>query len=408
MFRSLDLIVAGGGLVGSITAIAAAREGMSVALIDPVPTGPEELQGFDGRAYAISQSSLNLLQSLELISEIRDSMQEIEGIRILDGRPGGSSWPSELTFNASDIDRRPMAKMVEDRHLRRAVLSKVRATPGILHVTGSPIVEVSVNGRFAEARCKNGEHYAATALAGCDGHKSLVAENSGIAHQTKDYGQSAIVCAIGHDRPHEGIAFQAFMPDGPLAVLPLAGKLSSIVWTVSSDFCRWVLQLPEDGFLNELASRIGNRLGKLSLAGPRFAHALSLSLAERLVAPRIALVGDAAHRLHPLAGQGMNLGMREAASLVEVLAEARRRGEDIGDILVLNRYQRWCRFDVASLAATTDGCNWLYSNDSEFLKAARVAGHRIIDKLPRFKRFLIMQAAGMNGSLPAAMAERRD
>jgi 2-octaprenyl-6-methoxyphenol hydroxylase len=236
---------------------------------------------------------------------------------------------------------------------------------------------------------------------GCDGRGSGVAARVGIRRAGWEYGQTALVTAVSHERAHGGVAQQFFMPGGPLAILPLpGGHLSSIVWSEADAAAEEIQALPDQEYLAALRPRFGDFLGEIQLAGVRFTYPLSLSLAERFVADRVALVGDAAHGVHPLAGQGLNLGLRDVAALAEVLILARRRGEDIGAADVLERYQRWRRFDVTAMALGMDGVNRLFSNDNPVLRGVRDLGLGIVNAMPGLRRGFIRQAAGLTGDVP--------
>ena len=398
-----DITAVGGGLTGSVFALAAAHEGLSVILVDAAAEF-DRLPRFDGRAYAVSNSSCRLLQALGLGELLSRHSQEIRKISISDGRPGEGAGPAALGFESAEIEHGPMARMVEDRHLRRALGKAVASSAGIRRVAPARIVRIEVDGLQATAVTDAGAAFTSRMIAGCDGSWGVVAAAADIRHTVKDYRQSAIVCATEHQRPHNGIAHQFFMPPGPLAILPLQGNRSSLVWTAESGYAARTAALDDDGFLHELRPRFGSFLGAIGLIGKRAALPLSLTLAERTVASRTALLGEAAHGLHPLAGQGLNLGFRDAASLAETLAEARRRGEDIGALDVLERYQSWRRFDTALFAAVTDSCNWLFSNDNPIMRAARGAGMMAVAELPFLRRALVREAAGLNGALPALMS----
>jgi Ubiquinone biosynthesis hydroxylase, UbiH/UbiF/VisC/COQ6 family len=240
-------------------------------------------------------------------------------------------------------------------------------------------------------------------LVGCDGRDSAVAKRAGISRWGHDYGQTALVCAIAHENPHQGIAHQFFMPPGPLAILPLPGNRSSIVWSERTATAEAIQSLDDAGYLEVLRPRFGDFLGGIALEGKRFAYPLRLTVAERFVAERLALVGDAAHGVHPIAGQGLNLGLRDVAALAEVLIEANRRGEDIAAADVLERYQDWRRFDVTRMALGMDAVNRLFSNGNPLLEAARGLGLGAVNALPGLRRFFIREAAGLNAAEPRLM-----
>jgi len=240
-------------------------------------------------------------------------------------------------------------------------------------------------------------------LVGCDGRRSGVADRAGIKRMGWTYDQTAVVCAVAHDLPHQGIAHQFFMPGGPLAILPLTDNRSSIVWSEQATKAEAMMALDDDDFLEALKPAFGSFLGDIALAGRRFSYPLGLSLARSFVAPRVALVGDAAHGVHPIAGQGLNAGLRDVAALADVLTEAKARGEDIGGAQVLERYQQWRRFDTATLAVATDTFNRLFSNDNPLLRAVRDVGMGLVNAAPSLRRGFIREAAGLTGDLPKLM-----
>ncbi len=246
-----------------------------------------------------------------------------------------------------------------------------------------------------EVALDDGRTLSARLLVGADGRGSGVAARAGIARRGWGYGQTALVCALDHELPHRGIAWQYFMPTGPLAILPLPGNRSSIVWSETDANARTIAALADADFLEVLRPRFGDFLGGITLAGPRFSYPLSLSLADSYVAPRIALVGDAAHGVHPIAGQGLNLGLRDVAALAEVVVNAARRGEDIGAPDVLERYQRWRRFDATAMGLGMDRVNALFSNDIPVLRAARGLGMGLVTAIPALRRGFMRQAAGL-------------
>lgn len=240
-------------------------------------------------------------------------------------------------------------------------------------------------------------------LVGSDGRNSGTAQRAHIKRTGWEYGQTALVCAVAHEKPHSGIAHQFFMPPGPLAILPLTGNRSSIVWSERTETAARINGLDDAGYLAALRPRFGDFLGEISLAGARFTYPLTLTIANRFVDDRLALIGDAAHGVHPIAGQGLNAGLRDVAALAETLALAARRGEEIGSIAVLERYQQWRRFDVTTLALATDAFNRLFSNDNTLLRVGRDLGMGLVNKLPGLRRGFIREAAGLTGDLPRLM-----
>ena len=266
----------------------------------------------------------------------------------------------------------------------------------VTHLPGRQVTGQAVQSGQVVVTLDDGRTVTARLLVGADGRGSGVASRAGIKRRGWGYGQTALVAAVDHERPHHGTAWQYFMPSGPLAILPLPGNRSSIVWSEPDDTARAIAALPDDAFLDVLRPRFGDFLGAISLAGPRFSYPLSLSLADSYVAPRIALVGDAAHGVHPIAGQGLNLGLRDVAALAEVIVDAARRGEDIGAADVLDRYQRWRRFDATALGLGMDSVNRLFSNDNPLLRTARGLGMGVVTAIPPLRRAFMRQAAGLS------------
>jgi 2-octaprenyl-6-methoxyphenol hydroxylase len=240
-------------------------------------------------------------------------------------------------------------------------------------------------------------------VVGADGRASGTAQRAGISRTGWGYGQTAVVCAVEHEKPHGGVAHQFFMPNGPLAILPLTENRSSIVWSETDTRAAMLAQLPDDAFLDELRPAFGSFLGQIGLAGQRFTYPLNLTLADSMIGERLALIGDAAHGVHPIAGQGLNAGLRDVAALADVLMDARRTGQDVGGPQVLQRYQQWRRFDTATLAIATDTFNRLFSNDNPLLRAARDVGMGVVNAIPGLRRGFVREAAGLTGDLPSLM-----
>lgn len=399
MRNQYDIIVSGGGLVGSILALAAAREKLNILVFDSVK--PSRIPPFNGRAYALSLSSCRLLAALELKEFIETHSQDIHSIHISDGLSRASS-PS-LRFESSEIDVGPMARMVEDRHLRSVVKREIQNHANFIRVINTRITELELNAFGVKVKDTNGRSYRASMVAGCDGRDSIVARKAAIRFSQYNYAQSAIACAVEHERDHHGCARQIFLPSGPLAILPLQGRVSSLVWTVGQDEASRLEKMNHHEFLKQLRIPMGSILGDLSLVGDRFFFPLTQRIAKTLVTERAALVGESAHIIHPLAGQSLNLGFRDAASLAQILGSAARRGEDIGLKTVLERYQRWRRFDVNLFAFATDSFDWLYSNSNPILYTLRKGGMDAVKRLPALRGVFIREAAGLNGQLPKIM-----
>ncbi|THH36633.1 2-octaprenyl-6-methoxyphenyl hydroxylase [Aliishimia ponticola] len=395
-----DIVITGGGLAGTSLALALAQTGMTVTLVDALSVDAQRQTDFDGRSYAIALSSQRLLQTLGIWPALDADAQPMLDIKVTDGRAGEGPSPFFLHFDHAEIEEGPMGYMIEDRHLRRALLDAVATTSGITHRPSTQVTAQNTAGPGVTVTLSTGDTISAALLIGADGRSSGTAERAGIRRMAWGYDQTALVCAIAHEKPHNGVAHQFFMPPGPLAILPLTGNRSSIVWSETTQNAARINALSDAAYLEHLRPRFGSFLGEISLAGARFTYPLGLSLANSFIAPRLALVADAAHGMHPIAGQGLNAGLRDVAALAEVLCDARRRGEDLGAPTVLDRYQQWRRFDTAALALATDSFNRLFSNDNPILRFARDIGMGAVQSIPALRRGFIREAAGLTGELP--------
>ena len=402
MTHDTDIAIVGGGLNGPALALALAQAGFSVTVIDSLSETVRKNAAFDGRAYALALASTRLLAAIGIWERVRDHAQPMLEIKVSDGRAGEGPSPFFLHFDHAEIEEGPMGHMLEDRFLRRAFLDAMKEDTRITQirdtVTGQ---EVSPTG--ATLTLASGKTLSARLIVGSDGRASGTARRAGIRRTGWGYGQTALVAAIEHDLPHEGIAHQFFMPPGPLAILPLPGNVSSIVWSETEETAARFAALSDADFMTVLRPRFGDFLGDIRLRGKRYTYPLNLTIANSFVAERVALIGDAAHGMHPIAGQGLNAGLRDVGALAQVLDEARHRGEDIAAPDVLARYQQWRRFDTATLALVTDATNRLFSNDNPLLRLGRDLGMGVLGKMPRLRRGFIREAAGLTGDLPALM-----
>ncbi|WP_394178677.1 UbiH/UbiF/VisC/COQ6 family ubiquinone biosynthesis hydroxylase [Yoonia maritima] len=398
-----DIIIVGGGLNGPALALAAAQAGFAVTIIDSLAIDRRKRPDFDGRSYALALSSKRLLQGIGVWDAVDDDAQPMLEIKVTDGRAGEGPSPWMLHFDHAEIEEGPMGFMVEDRHLRRAFLDAMAEEPLITQLSKETVISQAIQNAQASVTLASGKVVTGQILVGSDGRRSGTAERAGIKRTGWGYGQTAVVCAVAHDKPHGGIAHQFFMPGGPLAILPLTENRSSIVWSETDARATELAAMNDEDFLDALRPAFGSFLGQISLTGARFTYPLGLTLANSLIGDRLALVGDAAHGMHPIAGQGLNAGLRDVAALAEVLSDARARGEDIGGPQVLERYQQWRRFDTATLALATDTFNRLFSNDNPLLRAARDIGMGAVNAIPGLRRGFIREAAGLTGDLPRLM-----
>ena len=406
MTQASDILIVGGGLNGPALALALAQAGSTVTVVDALAQKVRKNAAFDGRAYALALASQRLLHSTGVWDRVSDHAQPMLEIKVTDGHAGMGPSPFFMHFDHAEIEEGPMGFMVEDRHLRRAFLDAMAEDSRITEISGRTVVAQETAPTGVSLTLDDGSVIAGSVLVGCDGRRSGTAQRAGIRRSGWDYGQTALVCAIEHDLPHHGIAHQFFMPPGPLAILPLTGNRSSIVWSERTETARRIAAMSEADYLQVLRPRFGDFLGDIRLQGDRFTYPLNLTIANSFIGERLALVGDAAHGMHPIAGQGLNAGLRDVGALAEVLTLAGRRGEDIGSPLVLERYQEWRRFDTAALAMATDVFNKLFSNDNPLLRLGRDIGMGVVGALPGLRRGFVREAAGLTGDLPKLLQGR--
>ncbi len=403
MAHDAECLIVGGGLNGTLLALALAQGGLSSVIVDALPEPERALPDFDGRSYAVAHASCRLLQNLGLWADLKHSAQPILDIKVSDGRAGEGPGPFFMHFDHAEIEEGPMGHMIEDRHLRPVLLEAVRNTSLIQSLSGQSVVAQEETPAGVAITLTQGETLSGRLLIGADGRNSPTAQRAGIARTGWGYSQTALVCAIAHEKPHNGVAHQFFMPTGPLAILPLCENRSSIVWSETAENAAAFMDLSDADFLTMLRPRFGDFLGQISLEGKRYSYPLALSLAQHMIAPRVALVGDAAHGIHPIAGQGLNAGFRDIAALAACLGEAARRGEDIGSPGVLSRFESWRRFDNTTLSIATDTFNRLFSNDNALLRIGRDLGIGLVNRVPALRRGFIREAAGLTGDLPPLM-----
>jgi 2-octaprenyl-6-methoxyphenol hydroxylase len=396
--RKIDLVIAGAGFAGLALAIAlrqALGEGFAVAVADPTLANA---QSRDPRASAIAAAARRLFEAIDVWQAVADEAQPILDMVVTDSKLDDAVRPTFLTFGGEVEEGEPFAHMIENRLLVDALVDKAKALGVELRATAASGFDIAPRG--VDVRFADGQAIAARLLVGADGARSLVREQAGIATHGWDYDQKAIVTTVGHERNHEGRAEEHFLPAGPFAILPLTGKRCSIVWTESAAEAERIVALPDAEFHDELEKRFGLQLGDIKVIGPRRAFPLGLFTARSFIAERLALIGDAAHIIHPIAGQGLNMGLRDVAALAEAVADAARLGLDIGAPDVLERYQRWRRFDTMTMGVATDSLNRLFSNHSDVLRLARDVGLGLVERIPALKRVFIREAAGFTGEVP--------
>lgn len=393
------VIIVGGGLNGCMLALALAHGGIKCSLIDAQSPDALRRNDFDGRSYALASASQKMLDVLGVWSKISDSAQPMLDIKVTDGRVGQGPSPFFMEFDHQDLGQGPLGYLVEDRHIRRALLDQI-VDLDIDHKTSVAVVDQSVDAHGVTATLSDGSQITGALLVGADGRASGTAKRAGIKRTGWSYDQASLVCAVEHQLPHDGVAHQFFLPSGPLAILPLTGNRSSIVWTETKENAQAINALSDAEYLQILRPRFGDFLGDISLSGDRFTYPLGLNMSYELTRDRVALVGDAARGVHPIAGQGLNAGLKDIATLSQVLTETARLGQDLGSAIALEEYARWRRFDNMALAAATDGFNRLFSNNSSILRGLRDLGMGIVNASPGLRRRFMKEAAGLSGDIP--------
>ena len=394
----VDILIAGGGFPGLALAIAlkqALGAAVRVAIADPA-LARESID--DPRATAIAAAARHLLQVIGAWDAVAVAAQPIQDMSVTDSRVTDMVRPVFLTFAGEVAPGEPFAHMVENARLIAALSARARAENVLL--LPAAVAELETAGLRVAATLGDGSTWAAPLLVAADGARSRVRDLAGIATVGWSYGQSAIVTTVAHERDHRGRAQEHFLAAGPFAILPLTGRRCSIVWTETHAEADRIVALPDANFHAELERRFGLELGDIVVAGPRRAYPLGFSVARAFVGGRVALVGDAAHVIHPIAGQGLNMGLRDVAALAEAIVDAARLGLDLGSAEVLERYQSWRRFDTMAMGVATDGLNRLFSNHSDVLKFVRDLGLGLVDRLPALKDLFIREAAGLTGEVP--------
>ena len=441
-----DLIVVGGGLVGLSLAIACAEGGIDTLVIEAESPDTLTNPNYDGRTCAIAHGSQQVLTAIGAWEAMAPHAQPIVDIRVTDGgwhikgesrayvhyasgdleqrraAPGAegdaplpASLPGErgAVILACEPDAQPRTTpfgyIVENRVTRVALLARAKQCAKLTHVAPHLVTSLDLAADAARVTLDDGRVFAGRLVVAADGKQSALRRMAGIASRNSDYRQTAIVCSVSHEKPHRGVAHEHFLPAGPFAMLPMTDKVladgsvrhrSSIVWSEDPRLVPMLLKLDDEDFGREIERRFGLSLGRILPLGPRFSYPLTMLLADTYAKDRFALVGDAAHGIHPIAGQGFNLGVRDAAALAEILVEGQRAGLDIGSMQVLERYIRWRRFDNLMLSSFMDGLTRLFSNDFAPLRAARDAGFYLFNRLPPLKRLAMRHAMGVVGKLP--------
>jgi len=399
---TVDITIIGGGMAGMTAAIGLAQHGFEVAVIDRASKKDLTAAGYDGRSSALAYASCQLFEALGIWSHMEPYAQPMLEIRVSDG-------PSllHLHFDSEALGDGPLGHMVENRHTQIALFERVKELDNLHMLAPETVADIGRDTAGVSVTLESGKTVKSALLLGIDGRGSMVRKHAGIPVTTIDYKQHGIVCSIEHEFSHCGIAHERFLPSGPFAILPLTGNRSSLVWTEKSHLVDTIVGLSDRAFNAEILRRTGDFLGDVKAIGGRWAYPLLLSYAETYVADRLALLGDAAHGIHPISGQGLNLGLKDVAAMIEVLVDARRVGMDIGSRGVLDGYAQWRTTDNASIYAITDLFNRLFSNDIGPIKLARDLGMAAVNEVPPLKNFFMAHARGTVGELPKLLKGER-
>ena len=407
-----DVLIIGGGLTGLTAGLALSAVQIPTVLIDAAV--PQSAPTFDGRVTALTQASVNVFSALRIWHELERDAERINDILVTDGRtPGrfenGGAAPFFLHFDGDDGDKQrptadaPLGFIVENRLLLEKLWKQAERADFLRLYAPATVDAMDSDRTTVSAQLSNGDVVRTRLCLACDGRNSPTRARLGLKTLSWSYPQSGLVTTVGHEEPHHGIAQEYFLPAGPFAILPMTNNRSSLVWSERKDLAQQIVALDAPDFEAELHNRFGDYLGALKPMGPRFSYPLSFLLAHTYVADRCALVGDAAHVIHPIAGQGFNIGLKDVAALVQVVRNAKALGLDIGSADVLDQYQRWRRFDNASLAFVTDGLNRLFSSNRMPQRVLRDLGMAAVDKIGPLRRFFSHQASGTSGALPALL-----
>lgn len=407
---NFDIAIIGGGPAGGLAALALAARGFSIALVDSADPAAMRGEAFDGRTSAISFASARVFRRLGAWDAIAPEAEPIRDILVTDGKArsrfseGGVSR-LQLHFDSRELGPgQPLGWIVENRVIRNALFDAIARQSLITLIAPSTRTGSTIDASGARVSLADGRALAAKLIVAADGRHSPLRAEAGVKTQQWGYGQTGIVATVAHERPHHGVAQEFFLPSGPFAILPMTQQRSSLVWTERAAAAPAFMALDEDRFRREIENRFGPYLGAVTPAGPRWSYPLAFTLAQSFVAPRLALIGDAAHAIHPIAGQGYNLGIKDIAALADVLAEGRDLGLDIGGLNVLDNYQRWRRFDSTLLALGCDSFVRLFSNDFAPLRIVRDIGMAAAGAIGPLRNFLMREAGADTGTLPSLMA----
>ena len=410
-----DVVIVGGGLVGLTAALACAQAGFKIGIVDVKEPSLQLDENFDGRSSAIAAASFKMMRALGVADALQKGEDSHAGaitkILVSDGEAGQAPSPLTLFFDsaqiADDSDGEPLGYMVENRRMRLALMQVAETSDNIQWIAPVQITHIEPGDAQSKLHLEDGRTLSAALVVAADGRNSFVRKQAGIGVTEWPCDQSALVTTVAHELPHEGVAHELFLPSGPFAILPLTGNRASIVWTETPRAAEAAMALSNEGFEAELARRFGDFLGEVRVIAPRWSYPLSFVHAKSYVGPRTVLIGDAAHAIHPIAGQGFNMGLRDAAALAEILVQARAEGRDIGSELALSEFEDWRKFDNTLLVHACDIFNRLFSNNIGPLKHVRRLGLGLVDKVAPARGFFMREASGQTGDLPPLLRGQR-
>ena len=400
MSEWFDVVIVGGGIAGMSLGCALASGGVKTAVIERSDPSTMLSAKFDGRTTSIAHGSVQVLKGIDVWPLLEFKAEPILDIRVVDGHPARGVSPFFLHYDHTEIGDDPFGFIIENRAIRDALSQLTEKTDGLTLIAPASVEDTKREQNGAGIQLDNGQRLRCSLVVGADGSNSPLRRGAGISTLHFKYAQTAIVCTVKHERSHAGVAVEKFLPSGPFAMLPMKGDRTNIVWTERSDLAPSFMALDDNAFLGEVRRRFGDWLGALELTGPRFSYPLVLLHAARYTDKRLALISEAAHSIHPIAGQGLNLGIRDVAALAEAVVDGIRLGLEPADMTVLNRYEVWRRVDNTTLVAVTDFLNRLFSNDIAPVRAARRLGLAAVENAPPLKRLFMRHAMGGVGDLP--------
>lgn len=395
---STDILIIGAGLVGAAQALALSKEGICSVIVER--DTPENVLGlgYDGRISAISHASVKVLKHIGVWETLEPEAGPIFDIRVLD-----ENSPAFVHFDHLEVGSDPFGYMLPNVLLRQTLLRAVMHNPNITYLPKTELAETKLENSKRVSTLSDGRTIASSLLLAADGKFSKTRDMLGIVSRMTEYGQTAMVATIHHEKPHHGVAIEKFLPAGPLALLPMTEDRTAVVWTEPHAMAKHIMQLPDSDFIEELEARLQGYLGACTLIGKRHAYPLALIQAEKYIEDRAALIGDSAHAIHPIAGQGVNLGYRDVAVMTDIIIQQKKLGLDLGSLTALEHYQQWRRFDAWSMMAVTDGLNRLFSTNRPLTRLARRFGLATFQRFSPLKHMFMQTAMGMKGDLPTML-----